>query len=62
MQNVKFLIGLMLLLLMNGCLATRVVTVPMRVAGEAVGFVPLVGGIAEGAVDTTAGAIDLVPL
>jgi hypothetical protein len=34
----------------------------MRVAGEVVGFVPVVGGVVEGVVDTTAGVVDLVPL
>ena len=62
MRIIMFLFGLMLLFLMSGCLATKVVTIPMRVAGEVVGFVPVVGGIVEGAVDTTAGAVDLVPL
>ena len=52
----------MLLLFLTGCMATKVVTIPMRVAGEVVGFVPVVGGIAEGVVDTTAGAVDLIPL
>ena len=52
----------MLLLFLTGCLATKVVTIPMRVAGEVVGFVPVVGGVVECAVDTTAGVVDLVPL
>jgi len=53
---------LMLLFLLMGCMATKVVTIPMRVVGEVVGLVPVVGGVVEGAVDTTAFAVDLVPL
>lgn len=54
--------AVMLMLLQAGCLVTKVVTIPMRVAGEVVGFVPVIGGVVEGAVDTTAGAVDLAPL
>ncbi len=54
--------AVMLMLLQTGCLVTKVVTIPMRVAGEVVGFVPVIGGVVEGAVDTTAGAVDLAPL
>ena len=57
-----FIFAVMLMLLQTGCLVTKVVTIPMRVAGEVVGFVPVIGGVVEGAVDTTAGAVDLAPL
>ena len=62
MRSVIFCPTLVLLLFLTGCLATKVVTIPMRVAGEVVGFVPVVGGVVECAVDTTAGGVDLVPL
>jgi hypothetical protein len=62
MRFVIFFFTLTLPLYLTGCMATKVVTVPMRVAGEVVGFVPVVGGIVEGVVDTTAGVVDLVPL
>ena len=62
MRTTIFFFTVMIMLLQTGCLATKVVTIPMRVAGEVVGFVPVVGGVAEGVVDTTAGAIDLAPL
>ena len=55
-------VTLLLSFLLAGCLATKVVTIPMRVAGEAVGFVPVIGGAVEGVVDTAAGAVDLAPL
>ena len=62
MRIVIFLFTLMLLSLLMGCMATKVVTIPMRVVGEVVGLVPVVGGVVEVAVDTTAFAVDLVPL
>ena len=62
MRIVMFFFTLMLVSLLTGCMATKVVTIPMRVVGEVVGLVPVVGGVVEGAVDTTAFAVDLVPL
>ncbi len=50
------------LLQFYGCVATKLVTLPMRIAGEVVGFVPVVGDLAEVAIDTTANTVDLVPL
>ena len=62
MRVVILFFTLALSLYLTGCMATKVVTVPMRVAGEVVGFVPVVGGVVEGVVVTTAGVVDLVPL
>jgi len=53
---------LMLPMFLTGCLATKVVTVPMRAVGEVVGYVPVVGGVAESAIDTSASVVDLAPL
>jgi len=59
-----FVVFVMLVLpiILTGCLATKVVTVPMRVAGEIVGCVPVIGGVAESAIDTSASVVDLAPL
>lgn len=62
MRVVIFFFTISILFFLTGCLATKVVTIPMRVAGEVVGFVPVVGGVVEGAVDTTAAVVDLAPL
>ena len=62
MRIIIFFFTPILLLFLTGCLATKVVTIPMRVAVEVVGFVPVVGSVAEVVVDTTVGAIDSVPL
>ena len=61
-MRIIFFFTPILLLFLSGCLATKVVTIPMRVAVEVVGFVPVVGSVAEVVVDTTVGAIDSVPL
>ena len=62
MRVVMFFFTITILLFLAGCLATEVMIIPMRVAGEVVGFVPVVGGVVEGAVDTTAAVVDLAPL
>ena len=62
MRIVIFFFTLMLVSRLTGCMVTKVVTIPMRVVGEVVGLVPVVGGVVEVAVDTTAFAVDLVPL
>ncbi len=62
MRIMLFISILIMSTLLTGCLATKVVTIPMRVVGEVVGFVPVVGGVVEGVVDTTAGVVDLAPL
>ena len=62
MRIVVVLLTLTLPFLLTGCLATKVATVPMRVVGEVAGFVPVVGGVAESAIDTSASVVDLAPL
>ena len=62
MRIVIVFLTLMLSIFMTGCLATKVVTVPMRAAGEVVGCVPIVGGVAETAIDASASVVDLAPL
>ena len=50
------------LLILNGCVLTKVITVPMRVGGAIVSVVPAVGEMAHDAIDEAADQIDDVPL
>ena len=50
------------LLILNGCVLTKVITVPMRVGGAVVSVVPGVGDMAHDAIDEAAEQIDDVPL
>jgi|TARA_B110001454_G_scaffold208675_1_gene221415 hypothetical protein len=50
------------LLILNGCVLTKVITVPMRVGGAIVSVVPAVGDMAHDAIDEAADQIDDVPL
>lgn len=58
----KPIIAVLLVCVLQGCVLTKVVTVPLRVGGAVVSVVPVVGNVADAAIDTTADVIDLVPL
>jgi hypothetical protein len=46
---------------LSGCFATKIVTVPMRVGGAIVSVVPVVGNVADDAIDVAADTINLIP-
>lgn len=48
--------------LLSGCLLTKIVTVPMRIAGAVVSIIPVVGNSAHEAVDEAAEMVDELPL
>ena len=50
------------LLILNGCVLTKVITVPMRVGGGIISVVPAVGDMAHDAIDEAADQIDDIPL
>jgi hypothetical protein len=49
-------------LLLQGCVLTKVVTVPMRVTGAVISIVPVVGNTAHDGIDSAADVVDKVPL
>lgn len=50
------------LLLLNGCLLTKVVTVPMRIGAAVISIVPVAGNSAHDAIDEAAETVDEIPL
>jgi len=46
----------------GGCLATKIVTVPMRIGGADVSVVPIVGNVADDAIDVVTDTVDRIPL
>lgn len=56
------ILAFLLLVMLNGCMLTKVVTVPMRVGGALVSVVPVVGNPVDGAIDGVADTVDKVPL
>ena len=61
MYGIKWLMLLLLLFGLSGCLLTKVVTVPMRVRGAVTSIVPVVGNPAHDAIDKAADAVDTLP-
>ena len=53
---------LLSVLILSGCVLTKVVTVPMRVGGAVISVVPVVGEEIDAAIDETADIIDAVPI
>lgn len=47
---------------LQGCVFTKVVTVPMRVGGAVVSIVPGVGNTAHDAIDKAAEGVDEIPI
>lgn len=50
-----------LALFSSGCVLTKIVTVPMRVAGAVVSIIPVAGNTAHEAIDEAAEAVDEIP-
>jgi hypothetical protein len=60
----RFINPLCLLLatvLLNGCVLTKLVSVPMRVAGAAVSIIPVAGNTVHDAIDGAADGVDDLP-
>ncbi len=56
------LVLLMSASLLSGCVLTKVVTVPMRVAGAVASVVPIVGDAVDETIEEVADGIDEIPL
>jgi len=50
------------LIILSGCVLTKVVTVPMRITGAVISVIPVVGESVDTVIDQTADAIDLIPI
>lgn len=58
----KLTVMLGLSIFVNGCVFTKVVTVPMRVAGAVISIIPVVGNTAHSGIDKAAEVVDDLPL
>lgn len=59
---IRFGLILVSVLILSGCVLTKVVTVPMRVGGAVISVVPVVGEEIDAAIDETADVIDAIPI
>lgn len=60
MKKMMVLLGMGMFL--QGCVLTKVVTVPMRLGGAVISIVPGVGNTAHDAIDSAAETVDDVPI
>lgn len=51
----------LLVICLNGCVLTKIVTVPMRLAGAVVSIIPVAGNTAHEVIDEAAEAVDELP-
>ena len=59
---INFLMPLIILLILSGCVLTKVVTVPMRVGAAVISIIPVAGNTVHSAIDESAELIDEIPL
>ena len=58
----RLAILVLMALLLQGCVLTKVVSVPMRVGGAVISIIPVVGNTAHDGIDTAADMVDDLPL
>ncbi len=62
MKNKNILLLAAMSLFLQGCILTKVISVPMRLGGAVISVVPVVGNTAHDAIDTAAEVVDEVPI
>ena len=62
MKFMKLIMLLIAAMYLSGCVLTKILTVPMRVAGAAISIIPVAGNVADEGIDEAADAIDKVPI
>lgn len=62
MNSINLPLIILTSLLLQGCLLTKVVTVPMRLGGAIISIVPGAGNTAHDAIDTAAEVVDDIPI
>lgn len=55
-------LALAVALLCQGCVLTKIITVPMRVTGAVISIIPVAGNTADAAIDKAADAVDKLPI
>lgn len=57
----RLVVVFLLALLLQGCLFTKLVSVPLRVGGAVISIVPVVGNTAHDGIDSAADIVDDLP-
>ncbi|QTA80889.1 Uncharacterized protein dnl_32040 [Desulfonema limicola] len=58
MKFIKLLIILLAVMTLNGCVLTKLITVPMRIGGAVISIIPVAGNTAHDAIDKAADQVD----
>ena len=61
-MKINLITLLLAALTLQGCVLTKVVTVPMRIGGAIISVVPVVGDPIDESIDTVADGIDKIPI
>ncbi len=61
-NTVKFLVFITLLLMLNGCVLTKILSVPLRTFGAVVSIIPVAGNTVHDAIDEAADVVDEIPI
>ncbi len=62
-MNLKtFALSLLIALLLQGCVFTKLATVPMRLGGAVISIVPVVGNPVHDSIDKAAEVVDDIPI
>lgn len=62
MKLIRLILIAGILIFLNGCVLTKIVTVPMRLGGAVISIIPVAGNSAHNAIDEAAETIDAIPL
>ena len=62
MKIFRILLISLFLFSIQGCVLTKVITVPLRIGGAVISIVPVAGNTAHDAIDEAADIIDDVPI
>jgi hypothetical protein len=61
-QMVRLMAFVVLALLLQGCVLTKLVSVPMRLTGAVLSIIPVVGNTAHDGIDEAAEIVDDLPI
>ncbi|AFR42791.1 hypothetical protein GeomeDRAFT_1438 [Geobacter metallireducens RCH3] len=59
---IRMMIIMGMLLMLQGCVLTKLVSVPMRVTGAVISIIPVAGNAVHDGIDSAADVVDDVPI
>ncbi|MCD6585763.1 MAG: hypothetical protein J7K96_08390 [Desulfobacteraceae bacterium] len=62
MKLIRLFVLLAIMSLLNGCVLTKILTVPMRLGGAVISIIPVLGNSAHDSIDGAAENVDKVPI